>query len=190
VSGFVPSAFFPANGGGGLPVPELDAPTYTPSAGDYVVGGYHDFDGVDEYIDFGRITACEVTTGSTWSISCWADAVGNENRFFRIFNATNTNNLTVLEYNNRDLWISYSLGGQQFLPQYNGKLPTSGWFHVLATTDGSSIRAFVNGTEVTTRFVTGTYPTATETWDATTKVVIGGNPGSLFHQGGLAEVAM
>ena len=73
MSGFVPSAFFPANGGGGLPVPELDAPTYTaPSAGDYVIGGYHDLDGVDERIEFGDISALDFDYATdTFTVSLW-----------------------------------------------------------------------------------------------------------------------
>lgn len=55
---------------GGL---ELDPPTYTtPSAGDYVIGGYHDLDGVDERIEFGDLAALDFDHATdTFSVSHW-----------------------------------------------------------------------------------------------------------------------
>jgi hypothetical protein len=190
VSGFVPSAFFPVNGGGGLPVPELDAPAYTaPSAGDYVIGGYHNFDGVDEYIDFGRITSMEVDTGDAWSVCAWAKQPVIETEV--IFNiADGLSNGVSFYCDGSNLVVGFRLGGSVYGIRTASTATLSVWNHVAAICDGTDINLYINGSLVSKTVTAGSYPTASATWSAATKVYVG-STGASFHFGGqIAEVAM
>jgi hypothetical protein len=173
---------------------ELDPPTYTaPSAGDYVVGGYHDFDGVDEYIDFGRITSMERDTGEPFTISVWCLCTTNPGVHIGI---EDTNN-RILLYEGAAAGfahISIKFAGSNMDKRTSAVLP-SGWNHVVVTCDGvnaAGVQIFLNGVQQTSYTTSGAYPTASATWGASTKVVIGGLPSlaGYYFEGQIAEVAM
>jgi len=181
-------AWPPPPSGGGLPVLELDPPTYTtPSAGDYVIGGYHDFDGVDERIDFGRITACEVTTGSEWTVSLWAKRTGSQNVFFSIADAQNR--IVIYENTTNQLAVNFRLANQNYNVSRNSVL-LSDWVHIFVISDGSDLSLYIDGSLVAFNSTSGTYPTATQTWTASTRVRIGAISTGFYASAQIAEVAM
>jgi len=171
------------------PFPTVDPPTYTaPATTDYVLGGYHEFDGTDEYIDHGRIPALEVDTGDTWTIAAWAkQGVSDAEIIFSV-----TDGVTD------QLWIQYStdfflaklrLGGSTYVVRTATTLDTTAWNHLVATCDGADITLFLNGREVSKVVATGSYPGSSATWSATTAVTIGFTP-TVYFNGKIAEVAM
>ena len=164
----------------------LVAPT-PPSAGDYVIGGYHDFDGVDEYIDFGRIPACEVTTGSAWTVSLWAKRTGDQNIFFGIYDAQDR--LLIYENTPTQLLVTFRLGNQTYAKGRTNLL-FNDWVHIFVVSDGSDLSLYINGSPLAWDSTTGTYPTATQTWTASTRVGIGRISTGFYASAQIAEVAM
>jgi len=156
------------------------------STGDYVLGGYHDFDGVDEYIDFSRIPACEVTTGSAWTVSLWVKRTGSQNMFFAVDDAQDV--VRVYENSSQQLMVELILGNQSYIRYRNGSLLNK-WVHIVAVSDGSDLSVYLDGSSVTLSSI-GTYPTATQTWTASTRVEVGRYPSGFYASAQIAEVAM
>jgi hypothetical protein len=194
VSGFVPSAFFPVNGGGGLPVPELDPPTYAPSAADYVPGGYHDFDGTDEQIAFGAIPALEFDATDTFTISFW------------VYKDTSSTSGVVLSYNfgtagtsNGEGWfINYTNTFLSFGTGDGASTNSRGisdpaintWHHVVLVFAAGTFTAYLNGSSASITQSVGTLFNNI-TYANVTNVRIGTiDAGLAYFPGYIAEVAI
>jgi hypothetical protein len=110
--------------------------------------GSWDFDGTDDYIEFGDLTQLNFTDVSTFTISFWVNSVGTEGVI--------TNKMF---FNNQGGWQFYHTGGRYIFtlrdgftivqPRTNTIKTDNIWYNVVATYDGSQTTAgakiYVNG---------------------------------------------
>jgi hypothetical protein len=159
------------------------------TAGDYVAGGAVYFDGIDQRINLGRVTAMEPTTGGAFTVAARVKFAGGGNGVvFRNSSTTNTDNQLLFYGNTGSLNFSLKLGNQNYAKQKVGSF--GGDQVVIMTCDGTDYRVWVNGAEITSwSAVIGSYPTATETWDATFQMWLGGSPAGIYLDGWLGGFA-
>ena len=124
----------------------LADPTYTaPSAGDYIIGGYHDFDGVDEQITFGTISALEFNTSSTFTISAWVFKDVNVSGIIGSYDAAGKG--WAIEYGTSDLML-WSRNGAFFNILRVASPTINAWHHVLIVYTAGSSAVYLNGNSV------------------------------------------
>lgn len=139
----------------------INGPTYNPSNGS---GGAVVFDGTNDYI---RITS--PTTLPTTQITCEAwinptEPVSTSTVRGGVISATNTMYLGI--FNSADGGSTHSLHWANTTDSSRpssavGNIPNNVWSHIVGTWDGSTSRAYVNGTEIWSFAQTGTIPSAT-----------------------------
>lgn len=170
--------------GGGLP-----DPAYSPPAvGDYITGGYHDFDGIDDRLEFGRITSLEFSPADTFTVSLWVNHASGTEYFVGVTQDTS------------HVWTIYrQLGGFHFYFRTGGENPyvleysslPSSWSHILVVKSGASVSAYVNGSAISPSAVTNSNPTSAS-W-ASSVATIGNLDAVTYNlpmEGGIAEVAV
>jgi hypothetical protein len=155
------------------------------AAGDYVAGGAVYFDGIDQRINLGRVTAMEPATGGAFTVATRVKfAGGGSGVVFRNSSSTNTDNQLLCYGNTGGLNFSLKLGNQNYAKQKSGVF--AGDQVVIMTCDGTDYRVWVNGAEITSwSIVVGSYPTATETWDSTFEMWLGASPAGIYLDGWL-----
>lgn len=164
------------------------------ASGDFVMGGYLELDGVDERVNLGNVPGMEMQTGSNWSVSLWVRSNSVNNAWFSVTSASNSANLVfIYEDPSGQMAVVFKLGNDTYQKKKSSVLTEGQWQHVLVTSEGTGVRAWVNGVEITSwSSISGSYPTATETWDGTAEVWIGGarSTWSYYTAGKIAQVAM
>ena len=107
--------------------------------------GLH-FDGIDDYVDLGA----DVPISGPFTIEAWVK--GSEGTIFQ----RDRNNLrsghVELDFNN--YFQVFGADGNSSYLSYSG-IPANQWAHIAATSDGSSMRVFVNGELVGSKEVSG-----------------------------------
>lgn len=158
--------------------------------GSFVQNGRIQLDGVNDRVNFGRVTALEMTASSTWSVSAWVNTVGAVESILGIGSATNANDEFFFYTQSNLFGVYLKLNGTlyQAVASWNRLL---GLQHLMLTCDGSSVTPYLNGAAVSWSSVYfATWPTS-QTWDATTEVFVGHTPYSnYYYVGSLEQVAM
>jgi len=134
----------------------VNGPTYNPTDGS---GGVVNFDGTNDYI---RIST--LNTQPTTQITCEAwirptEPVSTGTVRGGVISATNTMYLGI--FNSADGGSTHSLHWANTTNSSRpassvGSIPNNVWSHIVGTWDGSTSRAYVNGTEVWSSAQTGT----------------------------------
>jgi len=139
----------------------LADPAYTaPSAGDYIIGGYHDFDGTDEQIAFGAISSLEFDATDTFTISFWVykDQTGS-GAVVLSYNygtaATSNGEGWFINYTNSTLLFGTGEGGVT-----NSRAiadpTTDTWHHVVFVFAAGTFTAYLNGSSASITSSSGT----------------------------------
>jgi hypothetical protein len=137
----------------------------TPNSGDYVIGGYHKFDGVDEAISFGRISELEFQAADSFTISFWARRTGAYP--FMIGGQTYGRAID----GDAKGWFINDGGGAMFFGTLDGanfayrQIPTAPyniWRHIAFIYNAGSFSAWINGTQVNLYGSSGTLFTGTD----------------------------
>lgn len=142
------SATSPPGSSGG--VLELSEPT-PPSTGDYMIGGYHDFDGTDEYINFGSVAALELNVNGTWTVSAWVKRPGGTATMAAFGNAVEAAGVGG-STGWRISWTG-ALGiifqdGAAYLNRYNVGQASNVWVHVMFVSNAGSLTIYKDGASV------------------------------------------
>lgn len=159
------------------------------SDGDYIVGGYHDFDGIDDHITFPALAGLELTPSSVFTLSIWVystsssptnaavsygDPGANEGWSFRRFSS--------------DWALLFVDASSNVYTKYVSAATNNQWEHYLVVSDGSAISIYENGVS---RSVSTVGSPVTPTYSASSRVVVGAFPTpSGYYDGSLAEIAV
>lgn len=123
------------------------------------------FDGVDDYISLTSFTgkpttqiSCEAwikpTKSSVGTGTHRGGAVSSTNSMYLgIINSVDGGNTFAMHWANQT--------SNSRLYNWNGSVPNNSWSHLVGTYDGSTSRAYINGTQVDSWSQTGTIPDAT-----------------------------
>jgi hypothetical protein len=154
-----------------------------------VAGGAVYFDGIDQRINLGRVTAMEPATGGAFTVATRVKFAGGGNGVvFRNSSSTNSENQLLCYGHTGALNFSLKLGNQNYAKQKSGSF--AGDQIVVLTCDGTDYRVWVNGAEITSwNTVVGSYPTASETWDSTFEMWLGGSPAGIYLDGWIGGFA-
>lgn len=187
-------------GGGFFPAAAAASPIVDPTAAvyaaeDYVIGGYHDFDGVDDNITFGSIAAAQLQPSDTFTLSMWVKLTGSSGTKTILANHSGGNQTDA------DGWLYYQAGSLVRLAFLESGTTTvraetpliattaGAWVHHFVVWDNGTLKAWSNGASVglttpLTGSVTPTYASA--------EVTIGGDKDGFlsYASANIAEVAI
>ena len=139
----------------------VNSPTYSPTESS---GGAVSFDGTNDYIRISTLNTLPTTqiTMEGWIKPTRTVSTGTVRG--GVVSATNTTYLGI--FNSADGGSTHSLHWANTTSSSrpasaNGNIPNNVWSHIVGTWDGSTSRAYVNGTEVWSAAQTGTIADAT-----------------------------
>ena len=117
-----------------------------------------DFDGSDDYVDISGVdTTINTTTGS---VSAWVklDTIGVSCTIFMA--SVDANNFIRLWYKNDDSDLKWQIkrGGTNNVIDYSTSIEGDGnWHHIAMTWDNNDLKGYLDGTEVATGTMSGTW---------------------------------
>lgn len=117
-----------------------------------------DFDGSDDYVDISGVdTTINTTTGS---VSAWVklDTIGVSCTIFMA--SVDANNFIRLWYKNDDSDLKFQIkrGGTNNLIDFSTSIEGDGnWHHIAMTWDGNDLKGYLDGTEVASGTMSGTF---------------------------------
>ncbi|MDA0168687.1 hypothetical protein OJ998_06280 [Solirubrobacter taibaiensis] len=120
-----------------------------------IYGRAVNFDGQDDWITVADNSSLDLTTGAT--LEAWVKPAAIDNAWRTILIKEQSDQLAYALYANTD---ASRPSGNVFTTQDNGlagpnPLPADRWSHVATTFDGTTLRLYVNGVEVSSMPVTG-----------------------------------
>ncbi|MDO8460700.1 MAG: LamG-like jellyroll fold domain-containing protein [Nanoarchaeota archaeon] len=118
-------------------------------------GGYS-FDGVNDYIDAGNGASLNITTAITLGAWVYPTANGSYLRIVAKYGDSPKFSYVLGRHETAVYFALFIQGGAQTYFGTAGNVPLNVWSHVIATWDGATMRAFVNGVDTgVTRSFTG-----------------------------------
>jgi hypothetical protein len=159
----------------------ISGATWSPAGGRF--GGALSFDGVNDWVTVNDTAVLDLTT--TMTLEAWVNPSAVTN-WRTVLLKERTGGLAYALYgaNGASRAAGYvNIGGTDIGVNATANLALNTWTHLAVTYDGTTIRVYVNGTQVATRAQTGAMATSTSV------LRIGGNSvWSEFFQGLIDEV--
>ena len=121
------------------------------------------FNGSNAYLSVANSTDLQLGN-SDWDIECWVyltSTSGNQ----RVISQSDSNYEFAFYLSSGSLTAySFQSGGTQNFAISMGTLSANQWYHIAATRSGSTVRAFVNGTQIGSATFSGTIDARTGGW--------------------------
>ena len=152
-------------------------------------GGIIEFDGTDDYIDFGSLAGTFISdpasNGGVISFSIWVYAIGG---YYIMSSGAQTSSRGIaISYQNGSPFISIRTGAKQRSYSPGGNFPTGEWIHWVAVSDNINWVVYKNGVQISSQTLSNDSVS-----DAQTKLTIGvpNNAVTNYHfEGKVGDVA-